>query len=156
MSAEREQRIAALQHGRRQRDVREELRLLGAASVHLLPSTESLALSQALRGKLVALRGTASLRRVKFPTADPAVEAFLGPAANLHAEGVWEFYGKEGPVGFFKAAFTPAVLRKWVDAGHDGFALVKPDLSSGRLLDSVLDDEFEGSFVEVETWGNVA
>ena len=156
MTADREQRIAVLQHARRQRHRHEELASLSPHAPVPIDPEESFTLQESSRAEIVRMREAGKLRRVRFASAEDAVHAFMQDLGDLEQIGLWRFYGHERAGlegdGFFTGPMEPLLLSSWLAAGNDGFLVITRDLVHGRLLDVVKDDPWEGSFVEIESW----
>jgi hypothetical protein len=159
MSLSRDQRIAAIQHRRRQRATLEELAKLSSGPKDLalvaLPPEESLQLIAAQHSSTALLRKGNAIRRERFSTTSAAIKAFCSGLGELCSRGLWSFQWQAGYIGYFSGAISPLVLKRWIDTRHDGFLVAEADLSRGRALDSVIDDSYEGSFIEIESWGSL-
>lgn len=151
MTGERERRIAIMQHARRQRRQAAEVAALvpGAAILPVDPA-DSLSLEEAVRRTVPRLREEGRLKRERFGSRDKALDALAAGLGRLAHEGLWELHGRDG-AGFFKGV-DQSVLAAWLAAGNDGFSVVTPGLEAGRVVDVVIDDAWEGSFVEIESW----
>jgi hypothetical protein len=156
MSDEASDRIAVIQHERRQH---EALRALSAISDKLGDARHapvdpgvSLRTQCELYATLKAMRASAELHSAKFATAEAAVDEFFTRASRLPPDAICEFYMGARGSGFFIGTLSRAFVKSCLAQGHEGIAIVQPTLASGVLLDVARDDPLLGDFYEVEWW----
>ncbi len=157
MSDPVKRRIRLLRHKHDQREAKRALDALRRVSDEPLLSTaasaESLELQGALYALLKQLRAAGRLPAERYVTAGEAVRAFMKFALPLGDESLVEFYDGSGRgSGFFVGPLSHTFLLSCLEEWPDGFAVVRPDLNAGVVLDVVADDPVDGDFYEVEHW----
>jgi hypothetical protein len=150
------ERIAVLQHGRKQREAYNDLtsisNKLGEKNHAPIDPGLSFRIQVEMYEKLKAMRVSAALHAARYTLVDDAVDGFLVHVSTLSSDAVGEFYTGENGSGFFVGPFSRPFLLSCLAECCEGFALVQTDLASGALLDVAFDDPLCGNFYEVEWW----
>lgn len=156
MSDATRNRIAVLQHRRRQATSQEALSKVsdevGEPRHQPVEAGASLRLQTELYARLKEMRGQGQLLRSEFPEADSATAAVHAQLELLGSDAVFEVYFGASGSGFFAGPISSALVRGCLRHGHEGLAATLPSLESGVLLDVVRDDPLRGNFYELEWW----
>ncbi len=157
MSSEQKGRLNSLRHSRQQKVVEALIAKSAEASdCRLAPINAEVSLEwqKQISREVVRAREDDQVRRSKYGSIEEALAALRteGDHSN-ELEGMFEFYLSDGSKsGFFSGVAQLSCLARLLEKEFEGLLALHEGTGRRSLVDVVVDDSVDGSFVEVETW----